>query len=126
MYAERGPAARRFYTLFSDAESKVNFGFGFPRGHGADWVQDGFLRLSGRAALLRRPRIQGRAAALPYQSGGEFCAAPGLFALVAIGLTTGERKSMFLPAVIVAVSAGTSGSGIPLRLEAGPMDCRAV
>jgi len=39
-------------------------------------VQDRFLRLSGRAALLRRPRIQGRAAALPYQQGEEFCRAP--------------------------------------------------
>jgi hypothetical protein len=29
-----------------------------------------------RAALLRRPRIQGRAAALPYQQGEEFRRAP--------------------------------------------------
>jgi len=29
------------------------------------WVQDKILRFFGRAALLRRPRIQGRAAALP-------------------------------------------------------------
>jgi hypothetical protein len=34
------------------------------------------LRITGRAALLRRPRIQGRAAALPYQEGEDFCPAP--------------------------------------------------
>jgi hypothetical protein len=35
--------------------------------HGKD------LHIVGRAALLRRPRIQGRAAALPCQEGKDFC-----------------------------------------------------
>ena len=39
-------------------------------------AQDKNLHVFGRAALLRRPRIQGRAAALPYQEGEEFCPAP--------------------------------------------------
>jgi hypothetical protein len=34
------------------------------------------LDVAGRAALLRRPRIQGRAAALPYHDGEGFCPAP--------------------------------------------------
>jgi hypothetical protein len=33
------------------------------------WVQDKNLHVFGRAVLLRRPRIQGRAAALPCQEG---------------------------------------------------------
>jgi hypothetical protein len=32
------------------------------------------IRVFGRAALLRRPRIQGRAAPLPYREGEEICA----------------------------------------------------
>jgi hypothetical protein len=35
------------------------------------------LHFFGSAALLRRPRIQGRAAALPCQEGEDFCPAPG-------------------------------------------------
>ena len=38
--------------------------------------QDENLHVVGRAALLRRPRIQGRAAALPYQEGEKSCRAP--------------------------------------------------
>ena len=33
-------------------------------------------KVLGRAALLRGPRIQGRAAALPCRNGEEFCPAP--------------------------------------------------
>jgi hypothetical protein len=40
------------------------------------WVQDKILRFFGRAALLRRPRIQARAAALPYREGEEIGPAP--------------------------------------------------
>jgi hypothetical protein len=36
-------------------------------------VQDKNLHVFGRAALLRRPRFQGRVAALPYQEGEDFC-----------------------------------------------------
>ena len=39
-------------------------------------AQDRILRVFGRAALLRRPRIQGGAAALPYREGEEICPAP--------------------------------------------------
>jgi hypothetical protein len=39
-------------------------------------VHDKNLHVSGRAALLRRPRIQGRAAALPYQESEDFRPAP--------------------------------------------------
>jgi hypothetical protein len=39
-------------------------------------VQDKDLPVFGRAALLRRPRDQGRAAALPYQKGEDDCLAP--------------------------------------------------
>jgi len=41
-------------------------------------AQDRNLRILGRAALLRRPRIQGRAAALPYREAEEICPAPYL------------------------------------------------
>jgi len=34
------------------------------------------LRIVGKAAPLRRPKIQGRAAALPYREGEDFCPAP--------------------------------------------------
>jgi hypothetical protein len=34
------------------------------------------LPVFGRAALPRRPRIQGRAAALPYHNGEDFCPPP--------------------------------------------------
>jgi hypothetical protein len=40
-------------------------------------VQDKNLHVFGRAALLRRPRIQGRAAALPYLEDEDFRPAPG-------------------------------------------------
>ena len=43
---------------------------------GSAGVQDKILRVFGWAALLRRPRIQGRAAALPYREGEENCLAP--------------------------------------------------
>jgi hypothetical protein len=36
-------------------------------------VRDKNPHVFGRAALLRRPRIQGRAAALPYQENEDFC-----------------------------------------------------
>jgi hypothetical protein len=39
-------------------------------------AHDKNLHAFGRAALLRRPRVQGRAAALPYQEGGDLCPAP--------------------------------------------------
>jgi hypothetical protein len=39
-------------------------------------VQDKNLHDAGRAALLRRPRIQVRAAALLYQEDEDFCHAP--------------------------------------------------
>jgi hypothetical protein len=39
-------------------------------------VYDKDLHIFGRAALLRRPRIQSRAAALPCQEGEDFCHAP--------------------------------------------------
>jgi hypothetical protein len=39
-------------------------------------VQDKNVHVFGGAALLRRPRVQGRAAALPYQEGEDFCPAP--------------------------------------------------
>ena len=39
-------------------------------------MQDKNLHVVGRAALLRRPIVQGRAAALPYQEGVDFCHAP--------------------------------------------------
>jgi hypothetical protein len=39
-------------------------------------MRDKNLYVFGRAALLRRPRVQGRAAALPYQEGEDFCHAP--------------------------------------------------
>jgi hypothetical protein len=39
-------------------------------------VQDKNLHDAGRAALLRRPRIQGGAAALPCQEDEDFCHAP--------------------------------------------------
>ena len=45
-------------------------------GISAQRAQDENLRVFGRAALPRRPRIQGRAAALPYQDGEDFCPAP--------------------------------------------------
>ena len=41
--------------------------------HGA---QDKNLHIFGRAALPRRPGIQGRAAALPYHDGEDSCPAP--------------------------------------------------
>jgi hypothetical protein len=43
----------------------------FPAG-----TQDKNPHVFGRAALLRRPRIQGRAAALPYQESEDSCHAP--------------------------------------------------
>jgi hypothetical protein len=39
-------------------------------------VQDNNPHVFGRAALLRRPEDQGRAAALPYQEGEGFFHAP--------------------------------------------------
>ena len=50
-------------------------------------VQDKILRVFGRAALLRRPRIQGRAAALPYREGEEICPAPGNIGPLILPLT---------------------------------------
>ena len=41
-----------------------------------DGAHDKNLHVVGRAALLRRPRIQGRAAALPCQKGEDLCPAP--------------------------------------------------
>jgi hypothetical protein len=41
-----------------------------------NWVQDKNFHVVGRAALLRCPRFQGRAAALPHQEGEDFCHAP--------------------------------------------------
>jgi hypothetical protein len=40
-------------------------------------VRDRNLHVFGGAALLRRPKVQGRAAALPYQEGEDLCYAPG-------------------------------------------------
>jgi hypothetical protein len=40
-------------------------------------VQDKNLHVIGRAALLRRPRVQGRAAALPCQDGEDLCHSHG-------------------------------------------------
>jgi hypothetical protein len=42
-------------------------------------VQAKNLHVFGRAALLRRPRVQGRAAALPYQEGKDLRPAPALW-----------------------------------------------
>jgi hypothetical protein len=39
-------------------------------------AHDKNLHVVGRAALVRRPRIQGRAATLPYQEVEDFCPAP--------------------------------------------------
>jgi hypothetical protein len=39
-------------------------------------LHDKNLHLFGRAALPRRPRIQGRAATLPCQQGEDYCHAP--------------------------------------------------
>jgi hypothetical protein len=39
-------------------------------------LRDKNLYIFGRAALPRRPRIQGRAAALPYRESEGFCRAP--------------------------------------------------
>jgi len=48
-------------------------GRGNKKGQGA---HDKNLHDFGRAALLRRPRVQGRAAALPYHESEDFCPAP--------------------------------------------------
>jgi hypothetical protein len=52
------------------AKSTGNFG------DCATGVQDKHLHVAGGAALLRLPRIQGRAAALPYLEGVDFLLRP--------------------------------------------------
>jgi len=59
-------------------------------------VQDKILRLFGRTALLRRPRIQGRAAALPYREREEIFQAQSKFGhAILLDMQDGTGNSIF-------------------------------
>ena len=71
-------------------------------------LQDKNLHFFGRAALLRRPKLQGRAAALPYQEGEDSCHAPSH----ATATTTTQPEFSTPPPRL-------AGFGFPLKAKKG-------